>query len=155
MNAVAIGLELLPGKIVEMPYYGTAEGWARAHTGGVTNGLLIIGVAARDRYGMLVATGVAATVESLKEATLKPLATYAEHKDLTSQADVNPNYILPKMFMFRLQKIMDEYAGGASVGFRTSEPLLKKGLEYLQFMHEDAEKLATFQDVIDYIKAHL
>ena len=39
------GLEVVPGTIVEMPYYGTAEGWARAHTGGVTNGLLIIGVA--------------------------------------------------------------------------------------------------------------
>ena len=39
------GLELYPGKIVEMPYYGTAEGWARAHSGGLTNGLLIIGVA--------------------------------------------------------------------------------------------------------------
>ena len=39
------GLELLPGQIVEMPYYGTAEGWARAHTGGVTNGLLVLAVA--------------------------------------------------------------------------------------------------------------
>jgi hypothetical protein len=26
-------------------YYGTAEGWARAHTGGITNGLLVLGVA--------------------------------------------------------------------------------------------------------------
>ena len=39
------GLEIYPGKIVEMPYYGTADGWARAHVGGLTNGLLIIGVA--------------------------------------------------------------------------------------------------------------
>ena len=39
------GLELYPGKIVEMPYYGSAEGWARAHSGGLTNGLMIIGVA--------------------------------------------------------------------------------------------------------------
>jgi styrene-oxide isomerase len=39
------GLELYPGKIVEMPYYGSAEGWARAHSGGVTNGLMIVGVA--------------------------------------------------------------------------------------------------------------
>jgi hypothetical protein len=39
------GLELYPGKILEMPYYGTAEGWARAHSGGVTNGLMIVGVA--------------------------------------------------------------------------------------------------------------
>ncbi len=39
------GLELYPGKIVEMPYYGTTEGWARAHAGGLANGLLIIGMA--------------------------------------------------------------------------------------------------------------
>jgi adenylylsulfate reductase subunit A len=47
------------------------------------------------------------------------------------------------MFMFRLQKIMDEYAGGASVGFKTSAALLNKGLEYLQFMKEDSDKLAA------------
>jgi hypothetical protein len=39
------GLEIYPGKIIEIPYYGTTDGWARAHAGGVTNGLLIIGVA--------------------------------------------------------------------------------------------------------------
>ncbi len=39
------GLELYPGKIVEMPYYGTTDGWARAHTGGTANGLMIIAVA--------------------------------------------------------------------------------------------------------------
>lgn len=39
------GLEIYPGKIIEMPYYGTADGWGRAHTGGLTNGLLILGVA--------------------------------------------------------------------------------------------------------------
>lgn len=39
------GLEIYPGKIIAMPYYGTAEGWARAHSGGLTNGLLIVAVA--------------------------------------------------------------------------------------------------------------
>jgi len=39
------GMEVYPGKIIEMPYYGTADGWARAHSGGLTNGLLIIAVA--------------------------------------------------------------------------------------------------------------
>ena len=38
---------------------------------------------------------------------------------------------------------ISEYAGGASVGFKTSGPLLTKGLEYLQFMKEDADKLAA------------
>jgi hypothetical protein len=39
------GLEIYPGKIVEMPYYGSTEGWARAHAGGLANGLMIIVVA--------------------------------------------------------------------------------------------------------------
>ena len=39
------GLELYPGKIIEMPYYGSTEGWARAHAGGLANGLMIIAVA--------------------------------------------------------------------------------------------------------------
>lgn len=36
------GLEVWPGKIIPIPTYGTSEGWVRAHTGGVTNGLLVI-----------------------------------------------------------------------------------------------------------------
>ena len=39
------GLEIYPGTIIEMPYYGSADGWSRAHVGGLSNGLLIIGVA--------------------------------------------------------------------------------------------------------------
>ena len=80
---------------------------------------------------------------ALKDKVLKPLRVFEEHSGYTNDEDVNPNYVKPKMFMFRLQKIMDEYAGGASVGFKTSEALLTKGLEYLQFMKEDAELLAA------------
>jgi len=82
-------------------------------------------------------------IQSLKEEVLKPLKTFEENHAYSMDEDVNPHYIKPKMFMFRLQKIMDEYAGGASVGFKTSEALLTKGLEYLQFMKEDSEKLAA------------
>jgi adenylylsulfate reductase subunit A len=82
-------------------------------------------------------------IHSMKAMIFKPLETYQEHKDYANDPDVNPNFIKPKMFMFRLQKIMDEYAGGASVGFKTSEALLEKGLEFLGFMKEDAEKLAA------------
>ncbi len=39
------GLELFPGFIVEMPYYGTSDGWARAHTGGALNGIMLIVIA--------------------------------------------------------------------------------------------------------------
>jgi adenylylsulfate reductase subunit A len=82
-------------------------------------------------------------IDRIRERILKPLKLFEEHQAYTNDADVNPRYLKPRMFMFRLQKIMDEYAGGASVGFKTSEVLLKKGLEYLHFMKEDAEKLAA------------
>jgi adenylylsulfate reductase subunit A len=85
----------------------------------------------------------AQVAEALKEKILKPLAVFGEHKDYANDDDVNPHFIKPKMFMFRLQKIMDEYAGGASVGFKTSKALLEKGLEFLAYMKEDADKLAA------------
>ncbi|MDC0068866.1 isomerase [Gammaproteobacteria bacterium] len=39
------GFEILPGKILEFSVYGTTEGWVRAHTGGLTNALLVMGIA--------------------------------------------------------------------------------------------------------------
>ncbi len=82
-------------------------------------------------------------VEALKERILKPLALYEQHKDLSDNPDINPNYIKPKMYMFRLQKIMDEYSGGVSADFTTSSKMLERGLELLEFLKEDSEKLAA------------
>jgi adenylylsulfate reductase subunit A len=84
-----------------------------------------------------------AAVEAMKATILKPLDTYAEFSKTTVTPDVNPNYIQPKMFMFRLQKIMDEYAGGVSAQFKTSQKNLEKALELLDFLREDSEKLAA------------
>ncbi len=85
----------------------------------------------------------AAKVEELKKTILAPLDRFEEHKNYTSDPDTNPNYIRPKMFMFRLQKIMDEYAGGVSTQFTTSKPLLEKGLELIDFLREDSLQLAA------------
>ena len=84
-----------------------------------------------------------AAVEELKKEILKPLDTYDEFSGNTVTPDINPDYILPKMFMFRLQKIMDEYAGGVSTAFTTSGKLLEKGLDLLALLKEDSEKLAA------------
>ncbi len=84
-----------------------------------------------------------AAVEELKKEILEPLDIYAEFSGKTVTPDVNPDYILPKMFMFRLQKIMDEYAAGVSTGFTTSEKLLEKGLDLLALLKEDSAKLAA------------
>jgi adenylylsulfate reductase, subunit A len=82
-------------------------------------------------------------IEELKATTIKPLDLYEEHKGFTSQPDVNPHYILPKMFMFRLQKLMDEYAGGVGAQFTTSKFLCDKGLELLGMLKEDAANLGA------------
>jgi adenylylsulfate reductase subunit A len=82
-------------------------------------------------------------IQELRRTILKPLNIFSKFEDYTTDEDVNPQYIKPKMFMFRLQKIMDEYAGGTGTGFKTSKALLERGLDFLHFMHEDSEKLAA------------
>ena len=85
----------------------------------------------------------AAVVDELKAKTYKPFFLYAENKDKTTQEDVNPYYLLPKMFMMRLQKLMDEYAGGVGSQFTTSKYLLDRGLELLGLLKEDSANLGA------------
>jgi len=85
----------------------------------------------------------AGKIEELKKWILAPLDRYEANKGATSDPEVNPNYIKPKQFMFRLQKVMDEYAGGVTTQFTTSKPLLEKGLELISLLKEDADKLAA------------
>jgi len=84
-----------------------------------------------------------AECESLKAKILQPLDTFEQFKGATTTPEVNPNYIQPKMFMFRLQKIMDEYAAGVSAQFITNESQLNRALELLALLKEDSEKLAA------------
>ena len=39
------GLEVLPTLFIGIPTFGTAEGWVRAHSGGIMNGLMLIAFA--------------------------------------------------------------------------------------------------------------
>ena len=84
-----------------------------------------------------------AEIEELKKTILAPIDRFEEFKGGSTDYDTNPNYIRPKMFMFRLQKIMDEYAGGVSTQFTTSKVMLERGLELLAFLKEDADALAA------------
>ncbi len=84
-----------------------------------------------------------AEIDALKNEILKPIDTYNQFSKGSSDPEVNPNYIKPKMFMFRLQKIMDEYAGGVSAQFKTSKGLLEKGLDLLSYLKEDSKNLAA------------
>jgi len=85
----------------------------------------------------------AADVEDLKKKTLQPIDIFDEFSGTTDNDDVNENYIVPEQYMYRLQKIMDEYAGGVSVGFQTNKAFLDIGLDLLTMLKEDSEKLAA------------
>lgn len=84
-----------------------------------------------------------ASIDLLRRNTLFPLFLYSQHRSFTIDPEVNPHYIKPKSFMFRLQKIMDEYAGGVMAQFRTSEPMMNKALEQLEMLREDAARMAA------------
>jgi adenylylsulfate reductase subunit A len=84
-----------------------------------------------------------AEIDALKDEILKPIDIYNQFSNGSTDPEVNPSYIKPKMFMFRLQKIMDEYAGGVSSQFKTSKSLLDKGLELLNYLKEDSKNLAA------------
>jgi len=85
----------------------------------------------------------AAQVEALTAEILKPLDVFEAHKSETTDPQINPNYIRATQFMYRLQKIMDEYAGGVSSQFKTSDKLLEKGQELLAYLKEDSASLAA------------
>lgn len=72
-----------------------------------------------------------------------PFENYEMYKNVTSDPHMNPNYIRPKLFQARMQKIADEYFGGASTWYMTSGTMLQKGLDKLKVLKEDAAKLAA------------
>jgi adenylylsulfate reductase subunit A len=84
-----------------------------------------------------------ALIDALTAEILKPLDTFEQNKDATTDPDINPAYIRPTQFMFRLQKIMDEYAGGVSAQFKTSDKLIERGMELMVYLQEDATNLAA------------
>lgn len=92
------------------------------------------------------------TINKLKEIVFRPLALYEEKKAYTTMPDVNPNYISPHNFLFRLQKIMGEYCGGWETLYGTSDKLLEAGIAKLAFCGEDIEKIAA-KDLHELLRA--
>jgi len=85
----------------------------------------------------------AAKIEEMKKCILTPIDLYEAHKDETTDPEVNTHYIMPRQFLHRLQKIMDEYAGGVTAAFKTSKALLERGLELMAYLKEDSDKQAA------------
>ena len=90
-------------------------------------------------------------VEEIKQTLFQPLQTYETAAGAATQRDVNPNYILPKQALLRLQKIMEEYAAGAAAYYTTSDPMMKRGLELLAYFKDDMANVAA-RDLHDLLR---
>ena len=82
-------------------------------------------------------------VQDMRQTILAPLATFDTHKGATTAEEINPNYMTPKQGLVRLQKIMDEYAAGASAWYTTNRPTLERGIELIEMLREDLSHLAA------------
>ena len=85
----------------------------------------------------------AAKVDEIRAKILAPLDRYQEFCNETTDPEINPNYLLWRQFMDRLQKIMDEYAGGVTAAFKTSKANLERAMELFVYLQEDSEKLGA------------
>ena len=85
----------------------------------------------------------AAKVDELRKKILAPLDLFEASKNEYTDPEVNINYIMPRQFLHRLQKIMDEYAGGVTAAFKTSKSNLERGLELMDMLKEDSDKQAA------------
>ncbi|HAT36689.1 MAG TPA: adenylyl-sulfate reductase subunit alpha, partial [Rhodospirillaceae bacterium] len=79
----------------------------------------------------------------LEEVIFQPLENYRVGRNEIVAGTVSPSYMLPIQGLQRLEKIMDEYAGGLTVGYVTNAPLLERGLELIEMLKEDIHYLGA------------
>ena len=82
-------------------------------------------------------------VTSLRDKIWAPLERFEKHKGASTAEEVNPHYLTPYQGLVRLQKIMDEYAGGTSAWYTTNKPTLERGIQLIELLREDLNKLAA------------
>ena len=86
---------------------------------------------------------LAQSTEELVDIVYKPVKVYEEFSSYTTMADVNPNYLKPDGMTTRLMKITNEYGGGTATYYLTTSKNLEVGMELLELVREDCEKLAA------------
>jgi adenylylsulfate reductase, subunit A len=92
------------------------------------------------------------STEEVAAEIWKPVNNFLEHKDKTTDIDVNPHYISPRNLQFRLQKLMDEYVAGISTYYTCNEKSLEVGLELLTMTKEDSANMRA-KDLHELLRA--
>jgi adenylylsulfate reductase subunit A len=91
-------------------------------------------------------------IEKRGKQIFKPMEHYKIFRNEITAGSVNPNYINPRQGLDRLQKLMDEYAGGVTVSYMTNDKLLNIGLKKMKMLEEDLEKIAA-EDIHELLRA--
>ncbi len=81
--------------------------------------------------------------EELVDLIYRPVRTYLDNCELTTDETINPNYVKPSGMALRLMKATNEYGGGTSTYYQLSSKSLEIVMDLLQTMREDSEKLAA------------
>jgi adenylylsulfate reductase subunit A len=89
-----------------------------------------------------------AEIARIKDEIWKPFEVYEQAGGDGPEAD----YLPPKIGLYRLQKIMDEYAAGPGAYYKTNEPTLKRGLELLAEFRADLDNLGA-QNLHDLLRS--
>ena len=84
-----------------------------------------------------------AQVTQLQETIWAPLETFEKSSGASTSSQVNPHYITPRQGLARLQKIMDEYAGGTSASYTTNAHTLERGIALIETLREDLAHLGA------------
>jgi adenylylsulfate reductase subunit A len=84
-----------------------------------------------------------AQLRVLQDEIFKPLENFEIGRNEIVAGSVAPSYISPLQGLQRLEKIMDEYVGGISTFYMTSEPMLNRGLELLTMLKEDLDHIGA------------
>ena len=82
-------------------------------------------------------------VSQLQESIWSPLETVECYSGASTSDQVNPHFITAKQGLARLQKIMDEYAGGTSASYTTNAPMLERGIALIETLREDLAHLGA------------
>jgi adenylylsulfate reductase subunit A len=82
-------------------------------------------------------------VAALRARLFQPLTNYTLGRNEIVAGSVAPGYITPLQGLQRLEKIMDEYAGGISTFYMTNAPMLTRGLELLSMLKADLDHIGA------------
>jgi len=86
---------------------------------------------------------ISQSTEELVDLVYKPVRTYLDNYEYTTDEDINPAYVKPSGMALRLMKATHEYGAGTATFYQTSSKSLEICLDLLQTMREDCEKLAA------------